>query len=199
MLSLTTKFGGLVAATALALGLAGAASAATLSLTGPLPATSLMNPIATDSAGVVVENSSVDTNDRKGPWLGLGTSNVYSSAGSSTQFSFLEYTFANLKDKLSFVWGTPDTFNKVTFLLGGVEVDSVLGFGNGANIATPVAMISGIKGGVFDGVRFSSEKRSFEFASVTATSVAEVPVPAAGLLLLTAVGAVAALRRRKSA
>lgn len=208
MLSLTTKFGGLIAAAAMALSLAGASQAATVAF-GALPATAVANPLASSSTGIFVENSPNDIasdgtgNGRLGPWSGTpvgvpGVSQVYSSIARG----FAEYTFGGtgkIFKSLSFVWGTPDPFNRVIFYKGGVEVDSIAGslFPTRAlNVGMPLTTVSNIMGGGFDTIRFSSRGVAFEYANI---SVAAIPVPAAGLLLLTALGGVAALRRRKAA
>lgn len=57
-------------------------------------------------------------------------------------------------------------------------------------------MFSDILGGVFDGIRFSSKDYSMEFANLT---VAPIPLPAGGVLLLTAVGGLAIAQRRRKA
>lgn len=208
MLSLTTRFGGLIAAAALALGIAGASNAATVAF-GALPATAVANPLASSKSGIVVENSANDIASdgtgigRLGPWAGTpiavpGVSQVYTSVARG----FAEYTFGGtgkLFKTLSFVWGTPDPFNRVVFFRGGVQVDSIDGtlFSTRAlNVDMPLTTVSNINGGGFDTVRFSSQGVAFEYANL---SVAAIPVPAAGLLLLTALGGVALLRRRKAA
>lgn len=205
MLSLTTKFGGLMAAAVLAIGLAGAAPAATV-MFGALPATAVANPLATLTSGTVIENSPVDiASDRKGngrfgPWAGTpvgvpGVSQVYTSVARG----FAEYSFGSVMKTLTFVWGTPDPFNVVDFFRDGVLVDSINGslFASRAiNVDMPLTMVSDILGGGFDTLQFRSKGVAFEYASV---SVAAIPVPAAGLLLLTALGGIAALRRRKTA
>lgn len=192
MLTLTSRIGALAAAAALAIGLAGAAPAATLSF-GALPASAVANPLATTKSGTVIENSATDaTNVRLGPWGGTG---VYTSVSRG----FATYDFGSVLKTLSFVWGTPDTFNSVQFYLGGVLVDTVLGFGNGKNIALPTVTISDIGAMGFDMVKFVSTKTAFEFSNITASTPAPIPVPAAGLMLLAGVGGLAALRRRKAA
>jgi hypothetical protein len=189
MLTLTSKFGALVAAAALALGLAGAAPAATVSF-GALPASALANPLATATSGTVIENDPTDiATVRVGPWGGTG---VYSSVSKG----FASYDFGGVFNRLSFVWGTPDTYNSLQFFLGGILVDSVAGFGNGKNIALPTVTITDIGTTGFDSVRFVSTRTAFEYSNL---SLAAIPVPASVLLLLTAIGGMAAVRRRKAA
>jgi hypothetical protein len=195
MLSLTTKFGGLLAAAALAIGLAGAASAATLTWSAQ-PAVVGPSPTATSSTGTVVENDASDiVKVRRNPW-GPGSTNVYNSVS----FGWSEYAFDTLKGALSFVWGSPDKFNSVQFFRNGDLIDTIAGFGNGSNLVNSHLMATDIgDGDGFDTVRFVSKHASFEHAFIRFIPLAPVPVPAAGLLLLTAVGAVSLLRRRKTA
>jgi hypothetical protein len=197
MLTLTSKFGALVASAVMALGLAGAAPAATVSF-GALPALSVGNPLATATSGTVIENSANDViNQRLGPWSGIppvaGVSQIYTSVANG----YAEYSFGSTFQKLSFVWGTPDKFNTVRFYLGGVLVDTLAGFGNGNNVLNPTATVTKIGGGAgFDTVRFSSSAVAFEYSNISASVI---PVPAAGLMLVTALAGMAVLRRRKAA
>jgi hypothetical protein len=202
MSSLKTKFGGVLAAAALAIGLAGAAPAATLSWSA-LPALSIGNPIATDTKGTVTQNSPNDIkNVRLGPWSGTpdpvpGVSQPYTSVGRA---SWAEYSWAGaIYETLKFVWGTPDTFNYVEFYRAGKLIDTIKGFGNGKNIALPTLLVTeiGDEGG-FDTVRFGSKGVAFEFSNIE-VGPSPIPVPAAGLMLLTALGGMALLRRRAAA
>jgi hypothetical protein len=195
MLSITTKFGGLIAAAALAIGLAGAAPAATVTF-GAMPATNTLNPLATTKSGNVEENVAGTVGGiRLSP--GAGSADAATNVFTAVEIGFAEYAFNTLKNSLSFVWGSPDNFNSVEFYRGGNLIDTVIGTGDGKNVALPTATFTAIGDGLgFDAVRFVSARKSFEFGNV---SVAAIPVPAAGLLLLTAVGGIAALRRRKAA
>jgi hypothetical protein len=198
MLSFTTKFGGLIAAAALAIGLAGAAPAATVSFSA-LPANSAPNPTITAQSGQVIADTAGTVGGvRFSPWAGTAgaATNIFTSVG----IGFAEYAFSTLKGSLSFVWGSPDGFNSVEFYRGGSLIDTVMGMGNGTNLALPTASVTAIGDNMgFDTVRFVSARKAFEYGFVTAADLAPIPVPAAGLLLLTAVGGVAALRRRKAA
>jgi hypothetical protein len=197
-------------AAALIAALAPAAQAATLSW-GALPAVPQANPIATATSGIVSENVTDSVGGvRLSPWdytppvtqdgnpfTSVGCDN---SNGACTAWAL--YEFERTMKSLSFVWGSPDGYNTVEFLLRGTVVDSVSGqepvdaFGSGGNLALPTVTISDIAGGQFDAVRFVSGAPAFEYAQVR---VAAVPVPAAGLLLAGALGGLAALRRRKAA
>jgi hypothetical protein len=106
--------------------------------------------------------------------------------------------FVGTRTSLSLLWGSVDTYNTIRFYLNGHLVSSVVsallvpapapGNSGGASFVT----VSNL---TFDEVRFISNSNSFEFANVSAA----VPLPAGGLLLIGAIGGLAAVRRRKSA
>lgn len=193
MLSITKKFGGLLAAAALAVGLAGAAPAATVVFT-TAPLTVASNQVATAFSGTYSQIVTTDVAGvRKNPY-GPASLNPYSSIT-----GFAEYTFSALQAAVSFVWGTPDNYNSVVFYRGNTIVDTVVGNGTGVNVPLSRATITNIDSGKgFDAIRFVSTQPAFEYAFLEFTP-APIPVPAAGLLLLTALGGIAVLRRRKTA
>ncbi len=211
-----SKIGGLLAAAALALGVAGTSQAATVAWSA-LPLTATPNPVANATNGTVAENviGSV-ANVRRSPWLdapvdtGLLQNDPTAYYTSVQANSWAEYTFTP-RNVLSFVWGSPDLYNSVEFYLGGVLVDAFAVTGanaaainaaiNPARLGTNAAIATfGNIGrlGLFDTVRMTSTaSNAFEFANLRAVST--VPVPAAGLLLVSALGGIAAMRRRKAA
>lgn len=174
------------------LALAGAASAATIAWS-PTPTSSMPNPLADETTGVVYENITGSVkNDFLSPFGMSDTTNPYTSVQANSSAT---YSFGVDNSSLSFVWGSPDTFNTLAFYDDGqlVEIVSYSGTPTGVNLPNGQATIYTV--GVFDEVVFSSTRDAFEFANLTAS----VPVPAAGLLLLTALGAVGVARRRKAA
>lgn len=184
--------------------LTGVATAATLDFTA-LPAASVDNPLASSTIGKVVENNPHDiANVRIGPWAGTTngkpgkTQNYTSVAPKGKNDGVAEYVFDTPFRQLNFVWGTPDLYNTVLFYRTGVGlIDTVMGFGNGTNVELPTVAITNIgDNGGFDRVQFVSTGTAFEYANLSA--VAPIPVPAAGLLLLTALGGVALMRKRKA-
>ena len=58
---------------------------------------------------------------------------------------FAKYIFSGTQYLLSFVWGSPDTYNSIEFYLGGVSVDALNGLGNGQNLANPYATVCSCK------------------------------------------------------
>lgn len=196
----------LMAATIGLFTLAGEATAATLEFTA-LPALAVNNPVASNTTGKVVENNPHDiVKVRIGPWAGTPngkpgkTQNYTSVAPKGKTNGVAEYVFESPFRKLSFVWGTPDAYNTVLFYRNGAGlIDTVKGFGNGTNLVMPKVAVTEIGDGLgFDRVQFVSAGTAFEYANLAASQPAPVPAPAAGLLLLTALGAVALARRRRA-
>lgn len=109
-------------------------------------------------------------------------------------------TFQAMQTAFNILWGSIDSYNSIAFFSGtnqvasytGDDIVALGGLGGTAANFEKVALLyfSNFDGG-FDSVQFSSSSQAFEFALV--------PVPAAGFLLLGALGGLAALRRRKTA
>lgn len=175
----------------------GAASAATASFSA-LPTADTGVVLADAITGTVYEQVTDSVaNVRLSAWNGttLNGTGVYTSvsAGSSAT-----YNLDPRSTRVSFLWGSPDDYNLVEFLVGGVAMDS-FAITTMTNIfpaayATLGATATIFSSVAFDAVRFSSSRaNAFEYANV----VAAVPVPAAGFLLFGALGGLAALRRRR--
>jgi hypothetical protein len=101
-----------------------------------------------------------------------------------------------LRGSLSLLWGSPDTYNTLKLINSGTGAfQTIIPALNGTpgTVTTTLVTISGF---AFDRVEFKSNSPALEFSNV---SVASVPVPAAGLMLLLALGGLAALRQRKAA
>lgn len=137
--------------------------------------------------------------------FGAGTDSYYTVGSPNLSASFAEL-FVSVSTSFSLLWGSIDSYNAIEFLLGGVSQDIVdgaeLGLGTAGNVTAAVDITNiGDAGLSFDSVRFfsnfgqNSDTPAFEFA----LEVSPVPIPAAGLLLLGALGGLAAMRRRKAA
>lgn len=106
-----------------------------------------------------------------------------------------KYAFDRLQTTFSLLYGSPDDFNNLAFLLDGTEVFSLAGdalvppgtLGMGAVYVTIADIL-------FDEVRLTSGGDAFEFTNVS--SVAMIPLPATLPLLLGALAGIGLARRR---
>jgi hypothetical protein len=149
-----------------------------------------------DPAGSGAPSGSALTN-----WQGI---DYYTVGSPGKQASPAIMTFTADQSYLSLLWGSIDSYNAIQFWLNGVLVDTVGGtevLNAGATPSASGAALVRITE-TFDELRFFSnypnygnDTPAFEFSHVVAT----VPLPAGGVLLIGAFGALAALRRRKTA
>jgi hypothetical protein len=206
------KLAGLAAA-ALVASVMAASAAPVIAVSNTLPVP-VANPLATSKTAVgtgVLENvignkctSSAAFDCQSGiyarsPWEGT----AYHATGQYTSISGgnqATYTPGGLFNQVSFVWGSPDTYNTLQIILsgpGGSTESIIPSTTNGllppAGSLAKFVIISAI---TFDTITFKSGTNAFEFANLTLTPV---PLPAAGLLLLAGLGGVGLLSRRRAA
>lgn len=200
MLNTAKKLGLASALTIMSSFAANIASAATIATTAILPTAAVLNPTASATSGQVFQNVSNSISSlRRSPWQGTNSTVDFTdgdawyssvSAGASAT-----YDFQTLQNSLSFVWGSPDTYNDLDIeLIAGSNILSLNGSSmfppgtQGANSA--FVQISNV---LFDRIVFRSGTNAFEYANL-ATS--EVPVPAAAWLFGSALLGLAGVKSR---
>lgn len=185
-----------IVATAFSLLSFSAATAATVSQSAT-PTTAFASIVATSSTGAYASNVSdpgLVSGVRRSPWdVTPINGGIYSAINGTATFAL-----NSLQTAISFVWGSPDAYNSIAFLKGGKEFDVITGSAVagccGGNVANSQVTVTA--SGAFDSFELRSSQAAFEYANL---EVSAVPVPAAGFLLMGAMGGLAALRRRKTA
>ena len=133
----------------------------------------------------------------------LEDTQTYFSVSKKTEPTLATLGFTEVRNSLTFLWGSIDSFNSVVFRLVGGDTYT---FGGGDVIGTVNAFLGEPEQtgtGSFERVallRFSFEDAISEvdFRSNTASfEFAMIPLPAAGWLLLGGLGALGAVARRK--
>ena len=157
--------------------------------------TPMANPDAAAISGEVYENVTGSIGGlRLSPWDGSihEATGVYTSVNAGASAT---YDFAGLQTGFSLIWGSPDSYNDLVVRL--ITGDTLVASFDGTAAQGPVqvgAALFEVGDVLFDRLVLSSGSNAFEFANLTATPV---PLPAGGLLLLGALGGLAALRRKR--
>ncbi|MEO0978547.1 MAG: VPLPA-CTERM sorting domain-containing protein [Pseudomonadota bacterium] len=138
-----------------------------------------------ETSNAAVENASVNN---------AGSIDFFAT-GPGNQPNPAKLIFDGVQNSLSFLWGSPDTYNDLIFYLAGAVVGEFEGSPITGSPSAGSVFVT--YSGLFDEVWFKSDpNNAFEFASVTATPV---PLPAAGWLLLAGIGGLVVMRRKRSA
>lgn len=145
----------------------------------------------------------------RSPWDNntLEDTNSYFAVGPNTEPNPVKLSFSGGTSALNILWGSVDSYNSLAFSaiaggsdvsITGTDVAAAIGgtCGSPSNFGCTALLrltINDDNGAAttFGTAAFSSGSQAFEFA------LAPVPLPAGGLLLLTALGGLAVARRRK--
>ena len=150
---------------------------------------------------VAIDQGATDMNgasfSEEEPYFSVGTSNSPYELSANPAILDLD----GLHNKFSFLLGSPDDYNTLTFWLkddqGAYnEIQSFSGGGFTPNrIEASFLKFTAVdEADYFNAVSFGSGQNAMEFSNI---QVAAVPLPAAGFLLIAGLGGLGALRRRK--
>lgn len=177
--------------------------------TGPLPpAVSIVNPAASSFTGSYLTEIGSVANEYRSPFEENGVPGPggtitpgYAKVPYTTIGSFASgtatYNFSSPMDTLVILWGSPDTYNTLSFY-SGQNGSGFLGSFTGNDLTVPSLglgydLVTFISASGFELVVLSSSQAAFEFADLQASA----PLPAALPLFATGLGVMGYLARRR--
>jgi len=178
-----------------------AANATTVSIvnqdTTVLPGSSVVTAAASSTGDFIQSTTGTVTNSRVSPFG--DTTSAYSVLSSTGAAGSATYNFAPGTTSLSFLWGSPDSYNSVMFFSGIGGTGTLLATFTGSDL-TPSNPHFGFDlvtflaaGGSFASVVLAdSGQAAFEYANLAAA-----PLPAALPLYAAGVGVIGLLARRR--
>lgn len=176
------------------------AQAITIDFGGAIPDAAFMNPVADAKTGAVFENVIGSVGGvRRSPWQGSPSVNENDAGSfytSVSRNSSATYNFGSEQNSVSFVWGSPDSYNDLVISLISSAGVTII---NGTQVQGPVAIgqvFVTISDVVFDSLVFKSGQNAFEFANLSTTAV---PLPAPFAFLLAALAGLGFVSRRRNA
>jgi hypothetical protein len=168
---------------------------------------SVNNPVAAFSSGVINYGVVGSNPSARSPFETVAGTPI------QPQYSTLGYTAIQSggsgtwnfggSNTLSLLWGSPDSYNDVTFWSGANGTGSILGSLSGADLAAYIVaagrghdLVTILLDQLFGSVTLHSGGVAFEFANLT-SGIAVVPIPAALPLFATGLGLMGLFGRRR--
>lgn len=175
------------------------AQSATVNYSTTLPTVAVANPTATSVTAGATHFENVFgtiTNVRRSVWQ--ATNSTIDPTASDAFYSAIQngavtIEFGQLMQQLSFVWGSPGRLNFVRLFNDGTEV-AMLGGATPQDATGPLTVLTTVTNVRFDAVSFEAGAPALEYANLS--TIAVIPLPAGGLLLLGGLAALAIGRRR---